>query len=275
MQLNMVILLTIFNKYNQMRFRLILEVNKRAAGDLLPINYQYEQSAAIYHILASGNKEFSEWLHENGYATEAGKRFKLFTYSPIKVEKRKILPEFQRLRVLSDTVEWQISFLPEKSTEKFIQGIFTKQIFEIGDRRSTIQFKVQNIEVLPSPEYTAEMEFAAMSPICIRYKNEDGSITYLPPTDSRAKGLLLTGLLSRYEAMEGKAYTGSLDFDFEVLNEPKRKLITIKSNTPEETRVAGYLCQFRMKAPTELMKIAYESGVGSGNSQGFGCVRVK
>lgn len=35
-----------------MRFKLQLEVNKRAFGNRLPINYQYEQSAAIYRILA-------------------------------------------------------------------------------------------------------------------------------------------------------------------------------------------------------------------------------
>lgn len=34
-----------------MRFKLQLEVNKRAFGNRLPINYQYEQSSAIYRIL--------------------------------------------------------------------------------------------------------------------------------------------------------------------------------------------------------------------------------
>lgn len=38
-----------------MRFRLVLEVNRRAFGNLLPINYQYEQSAAIYRILSEAD----------------------------------------------------------------------------------------------------------------------------------------------------------------------------------------------------------------------------
>lgn len=35
-----------------MRFKLQLEVNKNVFGNRLPINYQYEQSAVIYRILA-------------------------------------------------------------------------------------------------------------------------------------------------------------------------------------------------------------------------------
>lgn len=257
-----------------MRFRLLLHVNTSKYGNLLPINYQYEQSAVIYNILAYANEKYSAWLHENGYVLDSGKRFKLFTFSPFKVEKCRVLRDTQRLCVLSNIVEWQISFLPERSTEKFIEGLFSQRTFEIGDRKSQVQIQVQSIEVLPQPVFAEEMEFSAMSPICIKNNNEDGSITYLSPDDVRSKEIIFNSLLNKYEAYYGKQYIGKPDFDLEVLNEPKRKLITIKVGTPEETRTAGYLCQLRMKAPVELMKIAYESGIGSENSQGFGCLRV-
>jgi len=51
-----------------MRFNVTLSINKsNLNGRKLPLNYQYELSAVIYHILASANEEFAEWLHENGY----------------------------------------------------------------------------------------------------------------------------------------------------------------------------------------------------------------
>jgi CRISPR-associated endoribonuclease Cas6 len=34
-----------------MRFKLTLTVRKQTFGNVLPINYQYEQSAVIYRIL--------------------------------------------------------------------------------------------------------------------------------------------------------------------------------------------------------------------------------
>ena len=41
-----------------MKFKITLKMN-RAHGDLLPFNYQYEQSAVIYRILAQANTPVS------------------------------------------------------------------------------------------------------------------------------------------------------------------------------------------------------------------------
>lgn len=260
-----------------MRFKLLLEINRRAFGDLLPINYQYAQSALIYKTLARSNAEYATWLHENGFSLENGKRFKLFTYSRLKIEKRQIIPQEQRIRILCDMVEWQISFLPEVSTERFIQGLFANQTIEIGDKNSVVQFHIRSVEVLPPPEYAEEMQFSTMSPICLRCNHADsGRTEYISPSDPRAKTAILTGLLSRYEAFYGKPFDAKpFDFDFVVLIEPKSVLVTIKADTPEETKVRGYMCKFKMKAPKELMRIMYESGVGEECAQGFGCVWVK
>ena len=64
------------------------------------------------------------------------------------------------------------------------------------------------------------------------------------------------------------------EFSFELIDKKiKSKLITIKTNTPAEAKVRGYLCSFRLKAPLELMKIAYEGGIGEQCSQGFGFIK--
>ena len=41
-----------------MKFKITLKMN-RAHGDLLPFNYQYEQSAVIYRILAQANTQYA------------------------------------------------------------------------------------------------------------------------------------------------------------------------------------------------------------------------
>ncbi|MEG1555632.1 MAG: CRISPR-associated endoribonuclease Cas6 [Bacteroidales bacterium] len=256
-----------------MRFKLILSVNKEVFGNLLPINYQYEQSATIYKILSRASKEYSEWLHKNGYQIEGGKKFKLFTFSPLKIEKRKILTDSERIAILCDKVEWQISFFPEKSTEKFIQSLLNNQIFEIGDKKSVVQFHIQHIELLPPPLITESMTFNTMSPICIRQKRENGTTEYLSPDDPRSKVAILSGLLSRYESFYGRPYHKSVDFRFVPFGNIKKKLVTIKTGTASQTRVVGYKCKFNMQAPVELMQIAYESGVGEECAQGFGCIK--
>ena len=258
-----------------MRFKLCLEVNKKAFGNLLPLNYQYEQSAAIYKILQSADEDFAQWLHDNGYRTTAGKNFKLFTFSRFKIEKRIIDEKDQRIRILSDTVEWQISFLPEISTRRFVEGLFTNQTFEIGDKKSVVQFFVRSVEALPSPAFSEQTVFSTMSPMCIKLRNDRNGIDYLSPADVRSKDLLVRGLLDRYEAAFNELLPCSVDdCALEVLNDPKPVLITIKSGTPQQTRVKGYMVQFRLKAPFPLLQLMYESGAGSLCAQGFGCLRV-
>ena len=69
-------------------------------------------------------------------------------------------------------------------------------------------------------------------------------------------------------------FNSDFDFKFETLSKPKSVLVTIKSGTPQQTRVRGFMCKYRMTAPSELMKIAYDAGVGEKGSLGFGMVEV-
>lgn len=258
-----------------MRFRLVLDVNRCAFGDRLPINYQYEQSAAIYRILSSADASYAEWLHDNGFRLESGKTFKLFTYSRFKIDEYRILRDEERLQILSDTVEWQISFLPEKSTENFIQGLFQDKVFEIGDAKSVVQFIVRSVEVMPEPDYSGKMVFATMSPICLKFHRSDGRTDYLSPLDVRAPFLLFNGLFDKYKLFYGKDCPYAMpECRLKVLDEPKSVLVKIKAGMPEETRIRGFMCKLEMEAPIELMRLMYEGGVGVLNSQGFGCLRI-
>lgn len=255
-----------------MRFNLTLQVEKQVFGTRIPLNYQYESSAAIYKILANADKEFSEWLHENGFKTERGKRFKLFTFSRLQVPQYRIEKEF--LHIQSDTVEWQISFLPERSTQEFIQGLFQNQILEIGTRAANVRFSVRNVEVMPPPQFTETMTFESLSPICLSLQSESGIPQYISPEHPDAERLVKMNLLSKYEALHGKPFPDTdFDFRFTPLTKPKSALITIKSSTPQESKVRGFMCRFKLSAPLELMRIMYEAGCASGNSIGFGMVK--
>ena len=106
-----------------MRFKITLQVNSRAFGRSLPLNYMYELSSAVYRILSKSNVDYSSWLHGNGFEADH-KRFKLFTFSRFVIPRYEIDKENQRLNILSDEIDWYIAFLPEKSTRQFIEGVF-------------------------------------------------------------------------------------------------------------------------------------------------------
>lgn len=258
-----------------MRFKITLKIN-REYGSNLAFNYQYEQSAVIYHILAKADKEYSSWLHKNGYSLNGTKRFKLFSYSPFIFNKVKAIPEAGCLNIIEDTATWYINFVPEKSTEEFIQGIFAHQRFVIGNKKFKVVFNIIGVETISMSKLSEEMEFQALSPICVK-QHLEGHIKYLSPDNPQFAQGIFRGLIAKYESIyEKMPKTNESDFDFKIVGDKiKSKLITIKADTPYETKVRGFLFNFRLKAPIELMKIAYEGGIGEQCSQGFGFITKK
>jgi CRISPR-associated endoribonuclease Cas6 len=248
-----------------------MQIQPEVMGNEMPINYQYPLQAAIYRTLAQSDLEFATWLHENGYQQD-GKRFKLFAFSNLIVPQYGIDKERERLVVKSDFVTLFISFLPEKSTRKFIQGVFRDRTFQVADCLSGVQFMVREIKVMRPLEYQPEMTFRTFSPVCISLRNDHNQMDYLAPNDPRYELGILTGLLARYNAIYGEPYSGEPYCHLQLLSEPKPTLIRIKAGTPNETRVRGYRYQFKIDLPEELMLIAYESGLGEKGSMGFGMI---
>jgi CRISPR-associated endoribonuclease Cas6 len=254
-----------------MRFKLTLRIDGHNTGNLLPLSYQYELSAWIYGVIARSNLAYSTWLHDNGFSlTDSHKRFKLFTFSHLWIANAR--PIADRLSILSNTAELHLSFLPEKSTEEFVKGIFSEKSFSLGDKKSQVHFRVQSIEMLPSPVFKQEAIFQTLSPITVSLHQEIGNITYISPEAENYGLLLINNLKEKYRSFYGKPFES--DSSFELLSRPQSKLITIKVGTESETRVRGYHFKFRLRAEEELLRIGYEAGIGEKGSTGFGMVKV-
>ena len=258
-----------------MRFKISLQIQPEVMGREMPINYQYPLQGAIYHTLAKSDLEFSTWLHENGYQLNKDKRFKLFTFSNLIVPQYGINKEHERLIIKSDMVTLYLSFLPEKSTQRFIQGLFQQQTIQIADYFSGVQFQVREIQVMCPLEYHPDMVFKTLSPVCVSCHNDHGRMDYLSPKDSRYEIGVLTGLLARYNAIHGQPYSSEPYCHIQLLDEPKSALVRIKAGSPNETRVRGYRYHFKIDLPEDLMQIAYESGLGEKGSMGFGMIGEK
>lgn len=254
-----------------MRFLLQLAMNSSNKECSLPVDYQYMQSAVIYKILGSSDEAYASWLHNNGYQLESGKRFKLFCYSRFKFGKYHFNREAQVFRLLDSKVEWTISFLPKRSTQEFVQGLFSGTHFTIGNSSHHINFDVTSLEMLPPLPELKEVTYEATSPVCIK-QHIGERVQYISPTDAHYSDGIFQGLLSRYEVLNGKPYDGDLSsLRFELIDgNVKSQLVDIKG-----IKVRGYRYSFRLTAPPELQQIAYEGGIGEECSQGFGFVERK
>ena len=157
--------------------------------------------------------------------------------------------------------------------------MFQNRTIEVGNKQSRVQFEVCGIELLPSFDYTDSMTFDALSPISVSQKDalerdrypKDGAEFKTAPW---VKERMVQNLINKYEAFYGCTYEGERRLDFEALTEPKSALVTIKADTPQETKVRGFMSILTLRCPEALLRIAYECGLGEGNGQGFGCLGI-
>lgn len=256
-----------------MRFSVKLELDKSGFGNTLPLNYQYELSSFVYAAIHRSDAQYSTWLHQNGFIAD-NKQFRLFTFSHLNVPQYSITGD--RLKIESPAVEWQIGFLPERSTEEFIRGLFSEQVFTLGDRQSKVQFRIASIELMPEPNFSVDKVFTTLSPVCIaRHTPETNQIFYESPDSPYAREAMLRNLKNKYAAFYGNEYTGSDTFELKLLSKPISKLVSIKTGTPYQTKIRGYTFKFKLQADEELMKVMWNSGLGEKGSMGFGCVGVR
>ena len=261
-----------------MRFKLTLNLpdsNYR----VLPLNYQYELSAWIYKVLNLGDASFSAWLHNQGYLAK-GRHYKLFTFSRLQVEQFKIRQD--RLHILSPSVSLSLSFYTPVSAETFISGLFRQQQFSLGDTQSQVKLEVTNINAEPMPVFTGCAKFRLLSPLFVSTVHlQQGKLMplYLSPADEGFERLFRENLVNKYMAgvlLENAAKQDiqPADMQLNIVTEPVSKLITIKAGTPQQTKVRGYLFDFELQAPHELLEAGYYAGFGEKNSLGFGCAEM-
>jgi CRISPR-associated endoribonuclease Cas6 len=259
-----------------MRFKLILRKTKEQETAILPVNYQYPVSAWIYKVINKSNSEFAEWLHSHGY-TDGNKQFRLFNFSHLQTKNAKVKND--RLFIHDHEMILFISFYPIEAMEHFITGLFKDQVFSIGDKKSGAAFHVQTIERIPEPQFMPETTFKTLSPVIISHKTAENQkyAEYKHPKDEEYGQLLINNLFAKHNTFYTiKDKTKYLDPEqhhcqFKLVTEPKQKLITIKAGTPQESKLKGFLYQFSLEAPEQLLRFGYYAGFGEKNSLGFGC----
>lgn len=253
-----------------MRIKLTLNHQPNQA---LPFNYNYLISAWIYKTLARADKNFAEWLHEQGFGF-GGKRFKLFTFSTLQprwfdIDKR------NRLFILSKPpTVLELSFFIDQTVQHLITGLFQDQKFSIGDKWNQVDFEVDAIEILPKPFFKPNMRFKAITPIFIS-KNIEGNknAQFLSPDDPDYKKIFIENLVrkqSAYQLINEPIISLNFHSDLKILSRPRSKMLNIKGSNKR-----GFLYDFEISAPEELVELGYFAGFGGQNSAaGMGMVRL-
>ncbi len=252
---------------------------------ILPINYQYHLSSAIYNILSQSSSEFSEWLHEKGYLTKQGKPLKFFVFSKLYIPKVKRENASLIVRKTSQCSLFVDSPIIDDFVQNFVVGLFSSNQIEIKSIYGRANFFIEQVEAVSEPTFKNKMKFKCLSPIVVsKGKEKNGQFYehYFRPLEPDLSESIRKNLISKYHTLRHTLPENQeLEFQIDMEYLKKRggeekisKLIHIKEGTSEETRVKAFETPFYLSGSPELMKIAYECGIGHKNSMGFGMVEV-
>ncbi|MCR4436982.1 MAG: CRISPR-associated endoribonuclease Cas6 [Clostridiales bacterium] len=228
---------------------------------ILPINYNHLLQALIYKTM---DHELANFLHTKGYGE--GRKFKLFCFSNLRGNyDTKRMPGFI---VFQNRLELEISSPLSQFCESLANG-FLKKTLRLGENI----LLVQGVSVDWKKITENRIMVDTLSPV-VAYSTllrPDGrSYTcYFQPGENDFERISAENLRKKYRALY-REDGGDGEISIKCLNRPRLHVIQYK-----DTIIKGYSGRMLIEGPPELLQVALDAGLGSKNSQGFGCLRIK
>ena len=250
-----------------MRIKILSDVG---SGITLPINYNHLLAGVIYRFLAESNPEYAFFLHNEGYGTEQ-RRFKLFTFSQLMAERRRITHEKIHFR---STLTWYVSSPVETFLSHFADTLLTEGKLTLRGH----QLAVKDVTVPRTPRFQSEMRFRCLSPIVmstVREREGRQSMHYCLPDDPALSDLIRQNLIRKHKVIHNRPpHDDTLTFQFDENYIAKRQGRVTRLIDFKGIKIKGVMCPLTVSGSPELIQIGYECGFGDKNSAGFGMVEI-
>ena len=251
-----------------MRIKVILSVIDKAIR--LPINYNYQLSSLIYKILEQSDKQFSNFLHNKGFSDEI-RRFKLFTFSQIKCRKA-IFRDGILFFPKGAIAELIVSSPIEEFLYNLAVGLTKMEYVNITSEK----FYIKDIKCLKHQELGSREYFRCLSPITVSRPIKKGDKTipeYLIIDDKELSDRISRNLRRKMNVL-GHQVPDNAKVEFIPDRDyvKKRKGKVTKLIDYRGIKIRGFLLPFRLEGSLELIRMAYEAGIGEKGSAGFGMI---
>jgi CRISPR-associated endoribonuclease Cas6 len=247
--------------------RLRISLNSNEASLRLPLQYNNLLQGVIYNNLDGA---LSNWLHEKGHAYGV-RRFKLFTFSRLfgksKVENSKIS--------FSGPAHFYLSSVDAEILGSLAEHLLKKPEVRLGN----VRCRVEEVSVEPAPEIDAAepVRLKTLSPITAysTLSTPDGrkKTYYYAPQESEWSDALVANLGRKAKAL---GWVSDIDGELEGswvrphrVSNRDQKILDFKG-----TVIKGWTGIYKAKLPEPYLRLAYDAGLGSKNSAGFGMVGV-
>jgi CRISPR-associated endoribonuclease Cas6 len=211
----------------------------------------------LYNLMIGAEPELKH-LHDS-------KEFKYFTFSRLEVPRRRALS--QGLVLLSDDAYLWVSSPDDRLVRLLGKRMLESQELSIA----SVNFSIAGIDLLAPLDSMGDEQFTTMSPIVLRTVREDGGTKRtwdLSPDDDEFAGNLIKNLERKYATYTGEASKGITEVT-EISNCHSKRIEI------DGIYHRAHMMDISMRGPPEVLKFAYDCGLGEKNSMGFGMVRLR
>lgn len=228
----------------------------------LPIHYNYILQAVVLKWINDEN--YSKFIHNTGYEYN-NRRFKMYTFSRLE-GKYQINKEDKTITYLNEA-NLIVSTADDEFMKYLINNVLTNDnliINKIKVRVEKVQVQYMDIENGGT--------IITQSPIVVysSFEHEGKTKTYYyNPKEDEFEKLLRENLIKKYKAFYNKE-PRDISFKIKAKEKVKQNIVMYKGLV-----IKGWSGEFEVDGSLELLKIAYDTGLGAKNSQGFGCFEFK
>ncbi|MGC8866641.1 MAG: CRISPR-associated endoribonuclease Cas6 [Elusimicrobiales bacterium] len=229
----------------------------------LPLNYNEIVQGFIYSLL---NKKIAKKIHDKGFIDKKSKKgLKLFTFSRLIPEKKPIIND--------EKIIFESPFMLTVSSIycEFIQSLVENIVKSEFLRFASNEVITTSISVEALPHYKEVVRVKTLSPIVVystlmTYDNRKKTY-YYNPFEKDFSTLVLKNL-NRKSSVWFKTEEDTNTSYIKPIN-VKERILKYKG-----TIIKGWDGIFELKLSPNLFTLAFETGLGSKNSIGFGCIDI-
>jgi CRISPR-associated endoribonuclease Cas6 len=177
-------------------------------------------------------------------------------------------PDFKKIEsnkvICGNKVNLIFSSNDEMLLIAFYNGL-KSQIKRVIGKNDPIEFTLKYVSLLPN-HFIKEKKilFRSLSPILVSKKNTD---LYLDPTNSEFDHCFKENIINQTATFNIPCRIE--DIAYEIKSMKKLPL------THYHQTMTSWLGEFVLEAPTEVLQLVYDTGIGVRRSQGFGMLEIK
>ncbi|MDH4128337.1 MAG: CRISPR-associated endoribonuclease Cas6 [Spirochaetota bacterium] len=241
---------------------------------ILPVSYNELIQAMIYRYL---EKDFATFLHEKGYEGN-GRTFKLFCFSQITSPAFFNFNKHTKTINFGNRIEFTLSTSVEKIAISFVENQMKSSDIFLGNNNLILE----GIKVHTKKTFSNNVVLKVLSPITVystlSTPDNKSKTYYYSPTEPEFEELIYNNLIKKLHAN----LTNFNDLDFSSENNKFqfniKKYDFRKNQKTTQFKgfyIKGYTGIYELIGHPTLIELAYNTGLGSKNSMGFGYWEIR